>query len=62
MVGQIPALHLLVADLAMHFHGFAYLGTLLNTAPRHATIDGVQGGNPIGLALAQLGNVELIFL
>ena len=62
MVGQISALHLLVADLAMHFHRSAYLGTLLSTAPRHATVDGVQGGNPIGLSLAQLGKIELILL
>jgi acyl-CoA thioesterase FadM len=62
MVGQISALDLLVANLAVHFHRSAYLGTLLSTAPRHATIDGVQGGNPIGLPLAQLGEIELILL
>jgi hypothetical protein len=62
MVGQISALDLLVANLAVHFHRSAYLGTLLSTAPRHATIDGVQGGNPIGLSLAQLGKIELILL
>jgi hypothetical protein len=62
MVGQIPALHLLVANLAADLHRSAYLGTLLSTAPRHATVDGVQGGNPIGLSLAQLGKVVLILL
>ena len=62
MVGQIPALDLLVANLTVDFHRSAYLGTLLSTAPRHATIDGVQGGNPIGLSLAQLGKIELILL
>jgi hypothetical protein len=42
MVGQQTTLDLLVANLAMHFHGFAYPGTLLNTTPRHGTIDRVQ--------------------
>jgi hypothetical protein len=62
MVGQMSALDLLVADLTMHFHGPAYLRTLLSTAPRHAAIDRVQGFYPIGLALAQLGEIELILL
>jgi ABC-type enterochelin transport system permease subunit len=62
MVGQMSALDLLVANLAMHFHRSADPHTLLNTTPRHAAIDRVQGFNPIGLALAQLGEIELILL
>jgi hypothetical protein len=62
MVGQQTALDFLVANLAMHFHGLAYLGTLLNTTPRHGTIHGVQNGNPVSFSLAQLGEIELILL
>jgi hypothetical protein len=61
MIGQIATLHLFVADLAMHFHRSAYLGTLLRTAPRHITVDAVQGFYPIGLSLAQLRKVVLVF-
>jgi hypothetical protein len=62
MVGQIATLDLLVADLAADLHRSAYLGGLLRTAPRHITVDAVQGGDPVGLALAQLREVELILL
>jgi hypothetical protein len=62
MVGQISSFDLLVADLAVHFHRFAYLGGLLRTAPRHGAVDAVQGGNPVGLPLAQLREIKLILL
>ncbi len=62
MVGQMSALDLLVANLAMHFHSPTDFRTFLRTAPRHTAIDGVQGFYPIGLALAQLGEIELILL
>jgi hypothetical protein len=58
----MSALDLLMANLAMHFHRSTDPHTLLNTTPRHAAIDRVQGFNPIGLALAQLGEIKLILL
>jgi hypothetical protein len=62
MVRQQTALDLLVANFTVHFHGLACLGALPSTAPWHATVDGVQGFYPIGLSLAQLGSVVLVFL
>jgi hypothetical protein len=62
MVGQIATLDCLVANLTADFHRSAYLGGLLRTAPWHITVDAVQGGDPVGLALAQLREVELILL
>jgi hypothetical protein len=61
MVGQIATLDLLVADLAADLHRSAYLRGLLRTAPWHITVDAVQGGDPVGLSLAQLRKVVLVF-
>ena len=43
MVGQVSAFDILVANLAVHLHRLAYLGGLLSTAPRHGSVDRVQG-------------------